>query len=369
MAVTPDKVSWGQYGSYEGPFFRGTRWFTLPENPDETDRYLAVVASVEGAHDSINMYDRGVISVGIIQWIEAGQYSVSDMLGAVANKNGIEQLLVHLKPALDRVHATFRKNTQGRWRFFFDDARGEVNTLEKTRALFLGCSGLKGEWTPETKEQAKLWAACVANVWSTEQARRVQREYTRARLNGFVMKDAREILFGPEPDEGWVGALRAAYVSFAVNRPTTANAQVKLAAANLKSQKWSPEWCTGVLKQLTFGPEIAIYPTRYDGIRPVLERLWGVSLPKTAKQLKVWEEPTPVEPEPPQVLPEPEPKVEPPVEPEPIPESPPTPAPTPPPPPAPIVPVLPKSGFIAIVMKMFELLVKLLTRKKKEDTQ
>lgn len=292
--VTPAQIGWSSYSNYEGPFFRGVVGFQLPAEPDEIDRYLAVITAAEGAHyDAINMYDRGIISVGVIQWIEAGQYAVSDMLGHVIEKCGADAVMVPLKPALDACGATFKKNAKGQWRFFFNDAKGEVNSLEKTRILFLGCPGLKGTWTPEAKARAKLWAACVANVWASEATCRAQNSYTRARLSRFIMADAKKHLFGPEPDEGWVGALRAAYVSFAVNLPAVANAQLNAAVAELQSPKWSPNWCIGVLKKLVFGSGIGIWPVRYNCIRPVLEKLWNVSLPKTAKDLAAWQEPEP----------------------------------------------------------------------------
>jgi hypothetical protein len=44
-----------------------------------------------------------------------------------------------------------------------------------------------------------------------------------------------------------------------------------------------------VLKEMTFGPGIAIYPHRYDAIRPVLEREWGLDLPDFAEELREFE--------------------------------------------------------------------------------
>lgn len=306
MTITPDKIGWSAYSSYEGPFFGGVQRFSLPAQPDEADRILAVITAAEGGHyDAINMYDRGIISVGIIQWIEAGQFSVSGMLGEVCEVVSEDAVMVPLKPAMDLVGCTFKKNAQGHWRFFFNDAKGEVDSLDKTRILFLGCSGLKGSWTPEAKERAKTWAACVANVWATDEARHAQNAYTRIRLPGFVLPESKAALFGSEPNDGWVGALRAAFMSFAINLPAVANAQVKAVLPTLAGvDKWSPDWCTAVLKQLVFGPNIAIYPVRYNGIRPVLEHLWGVTLPETAKDLAAWKpgsEPAPT----PTVTPEP----------------------------------------------------------------
>lgn len=294
MTVTPKDVAWGSYQAYEGPFFRGSIRYSMPDSPTEGDRRLRVLTATEGgAYDAINMYDRCIVSVGLIQWCEARYFLVSKLLHSVAEAMGPQVVIGPLKPALDLCCAEFRKNARGLWRFHFKDGRGEVDTIEKQQQLFLGCDGLKGSWSATAKMRARLWASCMANVWHDERAQRVQAKYTVDRLTAFLMKEGRSILFDKTvPNEGWVGALRAAYLSFAGNLPAVANKHIQLAVARLKSPKWSPEWCIGVLQELTFGPRIKIYPHRYEAIRPWLERLWGgVELPKTADELKAWAEP------------------------------------------------------------------------------
>lgn len=317
--IEPQNIGWGSYKEYEGPFFRGTRVYVMPSNPSDKDKDLQVLTATEGGrYDAVNMYDRCIVSIGLIQWCEASQYSTSDLLGAVADNLGPDSVIQHLKPALDLCNATFKKNVKGKWRFFFLDGRNEVDTLSKQQELFLGCSGIKGKWNPEAKERALLWAACFANVWQSEEARRVQVHFTHARLRWFYTADAKKILLeDAEPNVGWAGALRGAYNSFAGNLPTTAGKHLRIATDKLKSPKWSPDWCIGVLQELTFGPDIAIYPHRYNVIRPHLERLWSIQLPKTSDELKEWVEPN-VEPSPVTVPVTPEPleqpaKVEPPV--------------------------------------------------------
>lgn len=278
---------------FAGPMFMGTKSYVLPKNPTEADKIIAVTTAVESGHyDAINMYDRAVVSVGLIQFIESDQFSVSDLLGCVAEKCGKEYVLNVLKPALDISKATFAKNLKGQWRFQFLDGRGEVNSKSKVRQLYLGCNGLKTSWTDDNIIRAKCWAVCIANVWNNEDARNVQLDFTRKRLNQFVGLNAKSVLFDNKPNEGWVGALRAAYYSFAINSPLFADLQIKKANANLKSEKWSKDWCIGVLKQLTFGTGIAFWPTRYNAIRPVLEKLWNVDLPNSSKDLSIWVEPS-----------------------------------------------------------------------------
>lgn len=69
MSLTQTNVIlWGSYKEYEGPFFMGKRSFILPQHPTEADKQLEVITAAEGGHyDAINMYDRGIISVGISQ--------------------------------------------------------------------------------------------------------------------------------------------------------------------------------------------------------------------------------------------------------------------------------------------------------------
>lgn len=292
--TTPNQIAWGSYQSYEGPFYRGSARYTFPAKLSDNDKYLAVIVATEsgGIVDAINMYDRMILTAGLIQWGEAGQHSVSDMLGTIANRSA--NLLEPLQPALDRAGAKFAKNAKGRWRFFFNDARGEVDTLAEQKELFLlHSNGLKGTWDAESKEYAKLWASCVANVLAQPEAMRGQVDFTAPRLLGFAMPEAKTTLWGPnEPttNDGWVGALRAGFISYAANLPAVANSMLKIAISQPGiGPKWSPEWCTAILKQLTFGPNIAIYPIRYNAIRPVLEKLYGVDLPDFSVDLQKWQ--------------------------------------------------------------------------------
>lgn len=56
MTITVNNIGWGSYTNYEGPFFRGTIPYTLPENPTEADLELLVLTSTEGGrYNAINM--------------------------------------------------------------------------------------------------------------------------------------------------------------------------------------------------------------------------------------------------------------------------------------------------------------------------
>ena len=288
MTTTAD-IKWGKYDVYEGPYFWGSVPVTVSATPTDAEKTLLVVTSTEGGKwDAVNMYDRMIISVGAIQWGEASQFSVSDMLGKVSQKS--PALLAPLQPAFDQAQATFRQNGAGKYRFFLSDT-GEVMSLAQQQRLFLHCNGHQGAWSDEAKAYAKVWAACMSSVFQQPEAQQAQAEYTVPRLKYFAMKEAQAILWGSDaalPNTSWVGALRSAYLSFAANLPSTANSMIQ--KANVSGlTKWSPEWCIEILKQLTFGPGIAIYPHRYEAIRPVVERLYGVNLPDLAKDLQAWQ--------------------------------------------------------------------------------
>jgi hypothetical protein len=288
--VTPDQVSWGSYREYEGPFCRGSVSYTPPANPTEDEKILATVTAVEGGRfDAINGYDKCIISAGIIQWCEL-QYSVSEMLGAVAAKS--PQAMQALKPALDASGAEFKQNQRGRWRFFFKDARGEVDRPQEQHQLFqLHCDGSQGTWDGESKARGKLWAAAVSNVLAHPDAQKAQIAFTVPRLYGFSSAMAREMLWGasePQHNDHWVGAVRTGFIAFAINNPAIASNMLKEASTKTGAPKWSPDWCIEVFRQMTFGPDIAIYPRRYNGIRPCIEKFYGVDLPDFADDLMVW---------------------------------------------------------------------------------
>jgi peptidoglycan hydrolase-like protein with peptidoglycan-binding domain len=77
----------------------------------------------------------------------------------------------------------------------------------------------------------------------------------------------------------------AAYLSFAANNPTWANNSLQTAVRATKADPYSEGWLVDVLERLTFAPNVAIYPGRYDKIRPTLERLYGIDLPDFSAQL------------------------------------------------------------------------------------
>jgi hypothetical protein len=286
MATSQD-IGWGTYREYEGPFYQGKASFLLPASPSESDKILAVITATEGGRwDAYNGYDRCICTSGLIQWCEAGQYSVSDMLGAVAELD--RALIANVDSFAAKKGVDFKKNARGRYRFVFRDQRGEVSDITEQKQLFLlRSNGKRGTWDAESKQHAKGWAAAISSVWEQPAAQRIQGTYTAARLSGFALPfAARALAAAPKNDLG--AAFKAGYLSFAANNPSWANQHLEIATKASVAPAYSLNWLVEVLKALTFGPKVAIYPHRYARIRPVLEKLYSVDLPDLAEDLKAW---------------------------------------------------------------------------------
>jgi len=289
MVETSD-IGWGKYGGYEGPYFWGKTPFRLSDNPSESEKFLAVITATEGGKwDAINGYDRCINTVGLVQHCEAGMYGVSDLLGYIVSCD--EGLLDPLKPAMAASDVTFETNARARWRFHFRDARGEVDRKQEQRQLFLRDStGKLGTWDNISKEHAKLWVACEAEFLAQPGAIEAQMQYLLPRFKSYVFGSARKTMFGDIPTHNnlWVGAARAIYLSFSLNLPAMATRMLEEHIKHTRDPLFSEDWVIGLAKRLTFDPGIAIYPHRYNKIRPVAEKLYGVDLPDFSEELKKW---------------------------------------------------------------------------------
>lgn len=283
-------IGWGKYGGYEGPYFWGRTPFKLSSDPTDSEKFLAVITATEGGKfDAINGYDRCINTAGLVQHCEAGMYGVSDLLGYVGSWN--PALLDPLQPALEASHATFETNARSRWRFHFLDARGEVDRVQEQRELFLlRSTGHVGTWDDESKAHAKLWVACEAEVLAQSEAVQAQMAFILPRFKSYVFGSARKTMFGDVPghNRGWVGAARAIYLSFSLNLPAVATRMLEQHVKRTCAPLFSKDWVIELAKQLTFGPGIAIYPHRYNKIRPVAETLFEVDLPDFSEELRAW---------------------------------------------------------------------------------
>ena len=291
MAITINDLKWGSYSKYEGPYTYGQGRFEPTTFPTNGHRLLDVVTQTEGGSPSgVNAYDRCIVSLGLLQWCEAKYFLSSKMLGHIANTD--PSLLDPLKDMLLTSGASFKKKASGKHRFFIGD--DEVDEAEEQfRLFFKGASGLKGEWDKNTPEglHAREWVAAFSNTLNQPAAIDAQVEYTAGRMTMFATSKAKKILFADDtPLEGWPGAVKTGFLSFAANLPAVASKHLLIAVKESNDPQWSKDWCINILQQLTFGPGISIYPHRYDKIRPKLEQHFGVDLPDFAKELKLWED-------------------------------------------------------------------------------
>lgn len=282
--VQMSDIQWSRYKEFEGPFTRGTVPYFVSNQPVEADRIMAVITATEGGRwNAVNMYDTCILTVGLIQMCER-YYLVSNMLGAVRDRD--PSLLLPMSDVLAASGASFGKDTKGRPRFIFDDHRGVVDQPQEQKQLFLlNSSGKRGSWDPGSISHAKHWAASMVNLFAQPDTIDVQRDYTVGMLESFIAKTVKSVLNGA-PLEPLGFAFRAAYLSFAANNPTWAARNLQAADASSRADRYTLDWLIDVLRQLTLGPNVHIYPHRYNAIRPKLERLYGIDLPDTADLLK-----------------------------------------------------------------------------------
>lgn len=278
MSVTPSQIRWGSYSVFEGPYFPGVIPYHMPENPDFEDKLLRTVTATEGgSYDAINMYDSCVLSVGIIQLCEK-LFKVSDLLGECAQT---ESSFIKTTFAQLPYPADFKRNQRNQWRLLFLDGRGDVDNEEKMRLMYLGgSSGQKGGYTDEQKNHAKEVAAVFASLWDSPGMRRAQISHLKPRMTSYVMARSKGILFQNPDQDGFVGALKAAFVSYAANIPATAD---KYLFEVSQGAGWSSasdaDKFTLAMKSVVFGSKVTIWPGRYKKIQPVLETLFDVDLP------------------------------------------------------------------------------------------
>lgn len=281
------EVGWGRYKGWRGPFIRGTHRYSDPSEMTESDRIVGVTSATETPfYDGTNCYDGQIITSTIIQTIERSYYGVSGVLGEVAE--AAPAVIEEFQDRISERDLVFSKNSRGRYRFFFSSG-DEVDTLdEQRRAFHLHSTGAVGTWGDASKEWGKEMAAAVASVWAHPSAQAVQRKFAARRIRLYAFKDSKKVVDGA-PDTAIGRAFVAAYLSFAVNNPTRANKHLGIGTASFDGTAWTNNWLIHVLKELTFGPKIAIYPHRYDAIQKPLKNYYGLNLPNFAEELEQWQ--------------------------------------------------------------------------------
>jgi hypothetical protein len=284
MAQLSD-IKWGKYLNFEGPYYKGSCKLNLNCKTFD-EKVFQVTSKAEGCLDAINMYDSALMTCGALQFIDrVPQFSICEMLGILANTDGGYDLIIKtLGPALQQSGATFKKNLADKWRFFLP-GNIEVCSATQQQRLYFNGPNTYGSFDESRKQYAKTWAVCMVNLWQNEKAQKVQIDYTlKNLLKSYIVGNGKQLFDNEHDNTGWVGAVRAAYVSFSVNSPALASRCVGKAIASSGNAKFTPEWCLDIIHDLTFSG-VKIWPQRYDNIRAELEKQFGVSLPQTAVAL------------------------------------------------------------------------------------
>lgn len=280
---------WGRYGNFEGPFYMGTlKVSEASQNDSFVKKILTITTSAEGgAFDAINMYDSGLLSVGAIQFIDAGQFHVANMFGRIADVD-YDNLIAKLKPALDVCKCTFQKQLDGQWRFVFDNGKPIVTTVQQKILYFGDANGnLSGTFTKEKIDRSKIWTSVAADVWTIPGAIDIQLTYTFERIvKDFTWGSLRKDLFVDNTEEtGLIGLTKAMLVGFAVNSPAVVMNRYEKARNN-KYDKYSDDWCFQILKDVVVGAGISIWKTRWNSNIKFTMKCFGINMP-TFEQMSI----------------------------------------------------------------------------------
>jgi hypothetical protein len=285
------KIGWGKYNEYEGPFYFGKFKFQLPEKNTLDDKLLAIISATEGNFDSINMYDKCIISVGIIQWCEANYFGVSQMLSEFCKKHGRNELdLAFVKIYEHLGYNCWAADKIGDFNFI-DKSGNKINTIEKQQQFFLGCDGKIGSWNENAKKLASIWIESFIILLSNQKMVDFQKGYTTRRAKTlFLNKDVAKVLFPNdlkpiETSNEYINAAYLAYMSYSANNPKKARNNFLEAHKKHLESFGTKIWLLEILKSMTFTDKIKIYRDRYDKIVDILNRIYKVDLPKSHTNL------------------------------------------------------------------------------------
>lgn len=283
--VTPEQLKWGNFGDREGCFHLGTLKVGVPDAAAPfAEKIVALVAAAEGgAWNSMNMYDRGLLSLGAIQFIDvAPQFFVTDMLDSMARTLGGDVVQAALKPALDLVRAEFKiEPVSGKYRYFLDGKIVATKLQQNILYFGDGTGNVKGAFDPLKRKICRTWGACIMNLMTLDGAVDVQAEYTYKRiLTTFLWGKAKPLFNQPGLAEyGWQAAIRALVVSYAVNSPATAMRRVDAFLSRTKEPAWSPIWCLEMLRSVAVEGGINIWSDRYKSQIAATKAIFGIELP------------------------------------------------------------------------------------------
>jgi len=297
---TESMLRWGEYGGFAGYWFPGTRKLEVAPDADDKMRRYFIGCVTEGAGaNSLNCYDRCRFSGGRFQITEVcSGWLVTSLLGVLMEQKP-SILAPVLARAADRGYSLKRvTNRYGAWAWC--DNVGPVHRSSEATNLFFsnGCDGKLGSWERGDANANAIVPFLLEylNIWEDGEATAIQDQFLLTRMYNFVMAGGRSFLNLPNEGKPYLAAAQAAYLSFSLNNPTIALRMLDRARTESKHQIGTKDWCYDYLKLAVFGPNVAIYPHRYNdarsprsSIRFHLERLYGVDLPDLAEDLQRWE--------------------------------------------------------------------------------
>lgn len=283
---------WGNYGGFEGFYTYGPS-IPPPLDGSVESELLHIICRTEGpgggTPSAVNAFDQCMISIGYLQLCQTFFLS-TDLLGYLKDKS--VPFTPTLQKAFQESSVTFQKNAVGRYRMFNRNGK-PVETKEGQQEVFFGpdCNGRIGSWKEHNKDRAKLWVLGLQETLIQPEAIKHQIQFLLPRIMSWVTKRSRDRLWGPNtpPREakGWVGAVRAMFLSYSVNNSVIADAN--LASIPESVPLFTEEGFVTLARALVFNPgNPAIYPKRYEDIRPAIERIYGVNLPDNRKDLQTW---------------------------------------------------------------------------------
>ena len=294
LAVDVSQVQWGSYLSYRGPYILGK---VRPPPIDATAPFerklLAAITVTEGGHmDAVQSYDVCILTAGAIQRCESSMCGTSDLLHTLrkADETLLDPLHEWLRSIDGELGARVEFQPYGvTSRFTLIAPNGSVTRIDRPEAqrrlFLLNSTGKEGTWDDHSKLYAKSWNAVINRVLAQPAAVQAQlQHYTENFLLGFLTRDVREQLAQVPPT--YRPLLTALTLSFAANLPAVAAKHFMIALEYTRTWSWSDARIAAFARQLTWGPGIAIYPQRYNKLRPELERLFGLDLPDIAIDLQ-----------------------------------------------------------------------------------
>ena len=146
---------------------RSTRWIAPPDVTTRNLFILSVTQSLEGGFDSVSLYDKGVLSWGIMQWT-AGTGSLPPVLIYIKRR----LMETGQKRVWDKVFAAQGLDVNGQGLIAYGKPLATSNDM---RLAFRG-SLLPGNYDPRV---AAYWATVMARAGRQPAVQQFQREYAQ----------------------------------------------------------------------------------------------------------------------------------------------------------------------------------------------